>query len=257
MSFFTFLTEADDLFQNATVAANSGDLSKAQTSDISELCVSSTLSGGFDNFFAINLGSPQPWNQICLINHNFDPSVVFTLYSKASGSANPFSYDYTATMTWREFDMYFRTSSTRTDQYIGILLHDTVTAEHYQSIGRILIGLAVTLTSNFNYDWELRRKVLNKSKRSEVNSRSVDRVNEYKELVFTFEEMTDAQLASLTAFTDALHGDAVYCFIIPDPAVYDGYLMTLSSEVVEVHHRRNRLLPLTFTEESRGVRISP
>jgi hypothetical protein len=260
MSFFTFLTETDDQYKDldidTQVVCDKGPLTSAYLinntalTDISIPYISAAYSGAVDLNISIDRGATTSWNQIMVINHTFPASGTFTI---ASGTTSAVSNN-SDTMSWREFDVYFRTASTRTHRYIRITLHDPVTASHSISIGRIMIGLATTLTSNFNYDWELARKVLNKTTLSETNTRSTNRIVEYKELVLTFEEMTDAQLLSLTTFTDALHGDAVYAFIVPDPQFYNGYLMHLTSEVREIHNRRHRLPPLTFTEVSRGVR---
>jgi hypothetical protein len=262
MSFFTFLRSTDDLFQPLSNATNWGvNYSAApgssqlnlQTTDISQRYTTTNVTGGYNNLITVDLGAPTPWNQIMLVNHDFDPSVVITIKSGTTSGV----IDHTDTMTYREIDAYFRTASTRTDRYLTIGIVDAITASHAYSIGRLMIGLAVTLDNNFSYDWRRRHVQENNSKRSELGARSVNKIRKYFEFVFTFEEMTDAQAQTLTDFTDSLNGDAIYLFLIPDPAVYKGYVVTLSSSTVEeVVNRRITVADLVLTEESRGVRMA-
>lgn len=268
MSFFTYLIETEDLVPTLTtenlpgyptLGANYGAaatpdfaLSNLQESDISSLYKTSPITGGFDNVISIDLGSSIAWNMLTIINHNFDPSIIVTV---RSGSVVGL-FTYTAVMTYKEFDMFVMTPTTRTDRYIEIRITDSITAAHAYGIGRLMVGLATTLTSNFNYDWERRHRTLNRSKRSDVNSRMVDKIIRYRELALSFSEMTDTQLAALEAFVDALYGDAFWTFIVPNPEVTEAYVMTLNSEATARINRRHRMEGLIFTEESRGVRIA-
>jgi len=261
MSFFTFLTETDDQYKDldpvTQLLCDKGPLDadhlfdNTTTNDISELYISLAYTGPVDVNISIDRGVTTPWNQIMVINHTFPAGSTFTIKSGTTSGVT----DHTDTMTFRQFDVFFRTASTRTDRYIKITLHDPQTTSHSISIGRIMVGLATTLATNFNYEWEELRAVMNNTNISEVRSRTVNRITEWIELTFTFEEMTESQMRVLTGFTDSLHGDAVYFFLIPDPAVNDGYLMRLVSEVRVVHGKRKRLNPLTFAEESRGERV--
>lgn len=257
MSFFTFLTDPADLFPECVLGVSYGSVTddfpytNLQTSDISQLYITTAITGGFDLLIEIDLVTTPPWNQVVIINHDIDPSAVVTVRSGPDSSLA----GHTDVMPYRQFDMFFRTASTRTDRYVEIHIHDTISAAHSVAIGRIMVGLATTLTSNFSYDWRRRRKKINRSKRSDLNARSVDRIVRYLEFVLTFEEMTDAQLLSLTTFTDSLEGDAIWFFLILDPSLPDGYVVTLSTEVEETINRRHTVQELVFSEESRGLRI--
>ncbi len=267
MSFFTYLIETEDLVPTlttanlpgtATLTANYGPVSddypleNIQTSDISTLYKTGEIAN-YTNLINIDLGASLPWNFVALINHNFDPSIQITV----RGSNNPFfAFSFSQTMTFKQFDMFMLSSTMRTERYVQILIIDSIATPHSYSFGRLMVGPATTLSSNFSYDWRRRRKVLNRSKRSDVNSRMVNHINRYKELVFSFSEMTDAQLNALTSFTDALYGDFFWCFLVPNPDVNEGYVMTLSNDAEESINRRSRVGDLGFSEESRGVRIT-
>ncbi len=177
-------------------------------------------------------------------------------YTGGSGGTTGATSDHSDSMTWREFDMYFRTASTRTDRYIRITFHDTVTASHSWSAGRVMIGLSSSLTRTFNYGWRRRRCQVNRSKRSDLGARTVNMLYQYFQFVFSFTQMTAAEALVLTNFTDSLVGDGSYLFLIPDTSDYNGYIVRLDTPSVEETFDFYRGVgELVFTEESRGTRI--
>lgn len=262
---FTYLTETDDQYKDLDIDANvtidigplaaEYEIVNTQSSDISELFISTAYAGPRDVNIGIDRGATTNWNQIAIINHDgISSSSTFTIKSGTTSSA----LDHSDSMTWREFDMYFQTAATRTDRYLIIVIHDADTSSHSISIGRIMVGQAVTLAKQFRYGWHRRRIQANRTQRSELGAKMTNALYATKQFTFSWQELSDSELSGLTTFTDALAGDSVQVFIVPySPTLYHGYMVTLATQSVDEIFNFNRELgDLTFDEATRGTRIS-
>lgn len=262
MSYFSYLRESDDLVRNLDIStgfgANYGSsvpgfpATNLMVSDIAQLYVGQAPDAtGYADVWSFDLGGSVPWNQICIINHDFDPSVVVTVKSGTTGAA----IDHSDTMTFRQFNQYFRTA-TRTDRYIELRINDSILTVHRYSVGRLMIGVAQSPLRDPSYIWRRRRVAVNRSTKSELGARRVKALYKQFEFTFTFAVMSVAELNDLTAFTDSINGDAEYLFFIPDTSVYDGYLVRMTSTTnEETIGVRADLSDVILTEEMRGTRI--
>lgn len=263
MSYFTYLRESDDLVRNLNPETNLGanysgtgvdfGLVNIQQSDISKPYISqSSPATAYDNIVSFDFGAATPWDEVVIINHNFDPSIVVTVKSGTTGAV----LDHTDVMTYRAGDMYFRAATPRTDRYLTIEIADSILTIHSYSIGRVMIGLARSPDKDYNYGWRRRRVAVNRTKMSELGARSVTTLYKRFEFVLPFSQMSEAQVDEITTFTDSLDGDAVYFFLVPNTTKYDGYVLRMTSTTVEeINDFHWALSDLVFAEESRGTRI--
>lgn len=258
---FVYLSELDDLFQDATIGTTAGSstgfpFANSQTSDIAELWISAPVTGGSGTtvIHNIDLGSSLPWSEVAILNHTYPQTATITVKSGPTAGVGANS----DTMTWRQFNMYFLAATPRTHRYLQITVNDTANP-YTLSHGRILVGPATypPMPPRFGDDIGWTQELVTKSNdlRSNLNAKNIDTLCQYARLTFTFGAMTNAHGEAFYNFLATLKGNRYWFFLIPITSEYHGYVVRLMSVPLRVRNFHNSFPVIELEEESRGVQV--
>ena len=265
MSAFIYLKDSSDIFRtldaslptSADVTNPIGEASgfpfdNLQSSDITELWMSPPATPGDPSAYELNidLGAGVSWDFVAWINHDFPSTGV---YGFKSGPTAPASA-LTDAFTWREHDMYFRTTSTRTHRYLQLTIQ--ISTDFQISAGRLLIGLSTVATVPPKYGWDISFKSKASDNRSAFNVKHIDVYCEYHQFSFPFIQTANAAAVTFWTFLKSLQGMKNWFFLVPDSTEYDGYVVRQMSQPTRTRDYYNRFEDVICEEESRGVRIA-
>lgn len=257
MAFLALFRETSDFVRTSTVTASSENTtypgSLIQSMPVAQR--TRTVAGVTTASWLIDAASAQGVKAVAILNHNFTEDVTATI---SAGSTSACS-DYSQGITYRAGDMYYVLSGTQTYRYWKLEIADASNTDGYLSFGRLMLGVHDQLADfNFSFGWRRRRKSNNARQRTDLGVPHIEKRYKSRTLTFDFERMTATQETTLDTLIDSLDGDAVPALVIPDPDVYDGWLMRCVEEAeVEytsaVYRSRHGV---QFEEDPRGIRLA-
>jgi hypothetical protein len=277
LSAFIWLSERDDLAVNASISLTQTDgtpvasnsafpITNLQTSDITELWKSSTLTGNISlglpvlsYLLNIDLGaslSPptaQTWDEVVLINHDFArTTTLFHLYSGTTPVLG--SMTDRGVFTWREFDMYIKLAVPSSHRFLKIWFGSSITWT--ASMGRIMVALSNFSLAKPKLGWSISMVTKQTDNRSAFNVKHVDTFCQYRQFSFTFIPTVKSPSEHFMEFLIALQGMRYWFFLIPDSTEYHGYVVRQMSQPRRIRDFYEQIDEVQCEEESRGVRIS-
>jgi hypothetical protein len=152
---------------------------------------------------------------IALICHNIPSDAPITI--KGANTFDPAAS--LGTMTWKRRTAFKAFSSTETHQYLKIEISDAANIHGFSQIGYIVLGASddiVTLTENFDWDWELIDQIINQDARSSSRTPLVGNISENQLMALQFRAVASSALDDMRdPFLDTLKGvDPI--FWLPD-----------------------------------------
>lgn len=199
----------------------------------------------------IDRNDSSDWDLLAVINHNVRSTATISAESGTTSATSDLAYP----MEWRKNDLYLLLPVPATHRYVRLLIDDTGNPDGHLSFGAMPIGLSTELSTNFKYGWRrLRQKTINVI-RTGLNVKHRNPIEEHKVLTFDFDGMSDAQLTTFTTFTDSLAGCVRWFFLIPDSSKYDGYAVSLMTDVEEVMNFYGAVGGVVCEEEGRGIKM--
>ncbi len=257
MSNFTYLTTDQDRVQTATISASTQNgtflasnlrydksvplalVWKSAAADVSGVTV------------LFDLGASPNWNFVILLNHNLTSAATVTLTAGTTNACGDFSHS----MTWREFDIYYRHTSTLTYRYFKLTFTDAGNSDGYISVGKVLLGFTTTLTKNYRYGATVDYQTGQRINESDLMVTHVDRLADIVELQLTWATLTTTIRDEMITFLKSLHGASIPLFIILDTDTYEGYYVRLRSGATDIRNFRPDIGGVVFREESRGKKL--
>jgi hypothetical protein len=258
MSNFTYLSTEADLVQDAaSITATSNNASFPDSNlrydksvPLANVWKSAALATGPTILF--DFGASHNWNVVILLNHNLTSAATVTV---TAGTTNA-TADFSQSMTWREFDMYYRNGATLTYRYMRLFFSDAANPDTYISVGKVLVGLTTTLTHNYRYGATVDYQAGQRVSDTDLMTTSVDRLADIVQLQLTWSTLTTTVRDEMIAFLKALKGAAIPLFIILDTTVYEGYYVRLRSGTTDIRNFRPDIGGVVFREESRGKKLA-
>lgn len=255
----TFLMQKDDLAGAAVLTASSElaalPWSNALIDPIAKIGRTAAAATTLDLLF--NLGGSLSWDLFVVGNHNIRSTATVTVQAgTTSGTSN-----LTATMTWREFDMWYKSATVLTYAYVRLLVDDTGNPDGYISAGRFLIGHSTELLKQFSFGARKTQINLKRQNVSEFGVKFVERINTLMQVSLSWHILTDAQRNVLfDSFLLPLGRAACPVFLYDfghrlSPTV-DGFYMRMESDPEETLNVYKASGECIFEEESRGIRLT-
>lgn len=254
---FTFLVMTSDLVADAASVTADSAMSGFPATNL-KYDVDGSISKVFKTNLSLTLdllidkGNTSAWDLVVLLNHNFTSAATVTI---KAGTTNATS-DYSQSMTWREFDMWYLKAASVTYRYILITVSDPTNPAGYLSIGGVRIGGSTTVAKNFDWGFDYEYQSQNRVSRTDLGAASVDRLIDQVQITLQWSVMpTTAKRDEIVDFLKSMKGQAIPAFIILNPSASEGYyvrLMTMPKDTRNFYSTINRQ---TFLEESRGLKL--
>lgn len=220
-------------------------------------------------------GSAKDISIVGLLNHNLTPSATVQVVvgpttdptvTVGGGITTSFplifrfstggvTIGYSATIPWRLYDMYVLFPSVQTYEFCRIKIQDPTNPDGFISIGKIVGGKYTQLGYGFNYAWPITDQFKNNRVSTPYNVPHVTAFSYQMAMQHQFEQLKDSEINTLRTLALQCQGDTLPLFWIPDPDIYDGYLVRMQGDFTRVMDKR-RKTSISLIEESRGRAIA-
>lgn len=256
-----YLTHDQNLAVAATITASSAasayPISNIKTDRFSKAWRSNGVLANVD--ISIDLGSAQKIDLIALFNTNLTSAATVV---HAAGTSTSYTEYPGTSMTWREFDQYNLLDSWINYRYHRLRINDAANTDGYIEAAYVGIGLANRLRCNHRYEGgpfpgglDITHIADNLRVESEFGQPFVDKLQKRKQFAFQFGDMSTADRDIILTWLNALEEEATPMIWIPDPEIYDGWYVRLTTSVRELRRQFHMIGPITVATDGRGKRM--
>ncbi|MGH9341379.1 MAG: hypothetical protein ACRD1R_17785, partial [Acidobacteriota bacterium] len=187
--------------------------------------------------------------------HNLTSAATITV--NGGSTANPDGTEFTATITWREFDAFTLLAAAETWRYWKIIIADAANPDGFIQIGYLLMGDATRANFGFEFGWSFQDRFENLEVKSEFGVPDVQELFYQVRLVLPYQDIPGTDLDVLRASFKKLKRNLTPLLLIPDASDNEGYFGRF------VNHLERSFqsdfyqdTSLEFEEESRGKKIA-
>lgn len=246
-----FLAWSSNKAASATVAASS-TASGYSANNVKSLLMPDvwrSATGVLTPTFDFDLGSAQSLDLFTCDGHN----LASTVSVKADNSNPPTTVR--GTMANRENDMFLRLSAAISARYVRYTFSESSPLTYIQ-MAKAFIGAHTVSPIQFQPEWRLTRKYLNRDQETAPGVRLIEELAEQYELEFKLSGLSESEFDTVYNGMHVASKGSVYpIFIIPRDAVYAGYVMREAPDgCIDMRFHFNEIT-FKFVEEVRGLAV--